>query len=215
MKSTILTLSALVLLFVLASCSNAKKQADATASTETEAVLDVDALLANAGTMIGQQVTVQGVCTHTCKHGATKIFLQGSDNSQVLRCEAGQLGAFSKDCVNNVVRVTGLVRETRMDEAYLQNWKRQYEEAMQQQQNAADAQFGEQAEALSEEQQEKLGSSAGCATESAARREVGNTIDEKIANYRAQIAARQAAEGKDYLSFYHVEAVSYQIVANE
>ncbi len=30
-----------------------------------------------------------------------------------------------------------------------------------------------------------------------------------MADYRAKIAARQEAEGKDYLSFYYIEALSY------
>jgi len=194
----------------LSSCSGnkpAEPQQD-----ETVAVMDVDALLGTAESHIDQQVTVEGVCTHTCRHGATKIFLQGSDNTMVLRCEAAELGSFSKECVHNVVRVTGYVRETRMDEAYLQNWMRQYEEA-QVQQAAAAAMNGEGG--LSEEEQEKVSTATGCETESAARREQGNTIGEKVAHYREQIAERKAAEGKEYLSFFHIEATSYEVVPTE
>ena len=179
--------------------------------TEVSAAIDVDSLLTAAESLIDQQVTVEGVCTHTCKHGATKIFLQGSDNTQVLRCEAAALGSFSKECIQNVVRVTGYVRETRMDEAYLQNWKRQYEEAMAQQSSSAAANGDLEA---AEEEQERVSTATGCATESAARREQGNTIDEKIAAYRAEIALRDSLEGKKYLSFFHIEATSYEVEGN-
>jgi hypothetical protein len=190
------------------SCSGNKQTQQEQASSEA---LSVDDALAQADANVDKLITIEGVCTHTCKHGATKIFLQGSDNSNVIRCEGRNLegGAFSKDCVKNVVRVTGYVRESRIDEAYLQNWKRQYEEAMMQQQANVEQAIEQ---GLDEEEQEKIGTSAGCSTEAAARREQGNTIDEKIANYREQIAARKAAEGKEYLSFYHIEATAYEIV---
>jgi len=191
------------------SCSGSKPAEQQEAAT---AVMDVDSVLTTAESYIDKQITVEGVCTHTCKHGATKIFLQGSDNTMVLRCEAAQLGSFSKECVHNVVRVTGYVRETRMDEAYLQNWQRQYEEAQMQQAMAA-TMNGDGA--LSEEEQEKVQTATGCETESAARREQGNTIEEKIAHYREQIAARKAAEGKEYLSFFHIEATAYEVVPTE
>ena len=208
----LLALSAMSL--TLTSCSGNKSAQPSADQQSASVALDVDSLLTTAESLIDQQVTVEGVCTHTCKHGATKIFLQGSDNTMIIRCEAAELGSFSQDCVHNVVRVTGYVRETRMDEAYLQNWKRQYEEAMMQQQMAATDNGGDPTEGLSEEQQEKVSTATGCATESAARREQAGTIDEKIAAYREQIAARQAAEGKDYLSFFHIEATAYEVMNN-
>ena len=44
-----------------------------------------------------------------------------------------------------------------------------------------------------------------------ARGETGNTPEERIADFRAKIAQRKADTGKDYLSFYYVEAQSYAI----
>ena len=52
---------------------------------------------------------------------------------------------------------------------------------------------------------------AGCDAEKAARQETGNSVQERIADFRARIAARKAAEGKEYLSFYYVTASSYEI----
>ena len=99
-----------------------------------------------------------------------------------------------------------------MDEAYLQRWKQAYEEAVmeQQAQQAADSQYGESG--VSAEQDEAVSTSSGCETESRARREQGNTVDEKIAAYRQAIAERKEKEGKEYLSFYHIETTSYEIV---
>lgn len=104
------------------SCGNKQQKSSSDTTTEqaTSSALEIDSLLANAESLAGQEVTIEGVCTHTCKHGARKIFLMGSDDTQVIRVEAGTLGAFDPKCVNSIVRVTGTLKEQRIDEAYLQ-----------------------------------------------------------------------------------------------
>lgn len=180
---------------VLAACGGntsgrAKTQEQNSAQTRSTAVLEIDDLLSSADSLVGQTVTIEGVCTHTCKHGARKIFLMGSDDTQTIRIESGELGKFDPQCVNRVVRVTGRVDEERIDEAYLARWEAQ----------------------VKAQTDEKHGTTeAGCATEKAARQETGNTVEERIADFRARIEARKAAEGKDYLSFYYVTAESYEI----
>lgn len=171
----------------LGSCQT---QDQTSAQTRPTAVLEIDELLAAADSLAGQTVTIEGVCTHTCKHGARKIFLMGSDDTQTIRVESGELGSFDPQCVNRVVRVTGRVDEERIDEAYLARWEAQ----------------------VKAQTAEKHGTTeAGCATEKAARQETGNTVEERIADFRTRIAARKAAEGKEYLSFYYVTATSYEI----
>ena len=133
---------------------------------------------------------IEGVCTHTCKHGARKIFLMGSDDTQVIRVEAGTLGAFDPKCVNSIVRVTGTLKEQRIDEAYLQNWEAQ----------------------LKAQAAEKHGDGeAGCDSEKKARGETASTPEARIADFRAKIADRKANSGKEYLSFYFMEANSYEV----
>ena len=154
------------------------------------AALEIDELLASADSLAGKTVTIEGVCTHTCRHGARKIFLIGSDDTQTVRVESGELGSFDPQCVNRIVRVTGTLDEQRVDEAYLAAWEEQTK-----------AQTGERHGTTE----------AGCDAEKAARQETGATVAERIADFRAKIAARKAAEGKDYLSFYYVTATSYEI----
>ena len=100
MKKTIFTLALCVAVAAFTvsftSCSGNKQAQQEQVSTEA---LSVDDALAQADANVDKLITVEGVCTHTCKHGATKIFLQGSDNTNVIRCEGRNLegGAFSKD----------------------------------------------------------------------------------------------------------------------
>ncbi len=172
-------------------CSNNKKNDTQQASEATSsAALSIDEVLASADTLAGKEVTIQGICTHTCKHGATKIFLMGSDDTKTIRVEACKLGSFDSKCVNSIVEVKGTLVEDRIDEAYLQNWEKQ----------------------LSAQTEKQHGDGeAGCDTEKKARGETGNTAQERIADFRAKIAQQKAQTGKDYLSFYHVDAASYDI----
>ena len=132
--------------------------------------MEVDNLLADAEKLTGGKVTVEGVCTHICRHGGRKIFLMGTDDTQVIRIEAGEkIGSFKPECVNNVVRVTGTLVEDRIDEAYL-------------------------------------------AEHQARGESVASSTEKRIADFRARIADRKAKEGKEYLSFYHVDGGSYEVL---
>lgn len=174
---------------VMVSCGGNKKQQNA---EETVAALSIDDVLAKAPELVEQSVVIEGVCTHTCSHGAKKMFLVGSDDTKTIRIEAGELGAFDTKVVNNIVTVKGIIKEERIDEAYLQDWETR----------------------LKNQTEEKHGNEegeGGCDTEKNARGETANTTEGRIADFRAKIAAEKEATGKEYLSFYHVVAESYEI----
>ena len=152
----------------------------------------IDTLLVDGETLAGQVVEIEGVCTHICSHSASKIFLL-SDGGKTLRVEAAELGSFAQECVNSVVKVKGVLREERIDEAYLQAWEQRIANKTEEHHGEGDGE-------------------GGCDTEKAARGETANSSVERIADFRTKIAARTEAEGKEYLSFYFVEAQEYEIV---
>lgn len=188
-KSFLILATALVMVACGGNTSNKSNNEEAEAVAAT--AMDIDALLASAEELAGKEVEIEGICTHICSHGGRKIFLMGSDDTKTIRIEAGELGAFDQKCVNSIVKVKGILNEERIDEAYLKQW-----EAL----NAANA---------AEEHGDGEG---GCSTEKAARGETGNTVEERIAGFRARIAERKASEGKEYLSFYFVLATAYEVV---
>ncbi len=184
----VLAMAALTLMGT--SCGSKSKNAEQAVS-EQVAAMEIDSLLANAPALVDKEVTIQGVCTHTCAHGATKIFLMGSNDTQTIRVNACELGAFDTNCVNNIVEVKGILKEERIDEAYLVAW--------------------EEREKSGEEKHHGENGEQGCDTEKKARGETANTFADRMADFRAKIAAEQAKTGKAYLSFYHVDAISYEI----
>lgn len=173
------------------SCGNSNKQSQSEKTEQAApAALSIDNLLVHADSLANKEVTIEGICTHTCKHGATKIFLMGSDDTKTIRVEAGPLGSFDTKCINAIVTVIGTLKEQRVDEAYLQNWEAKLKAQ-------TEKSHGETA--------------AGCDSEKKARGETASTPEARIADFRAKIAERKAATGKDYLSFYYMEASSYEI----
>ena len=176
----------------LASCgddSNNKEQASA--EEMTPAALEVDQVLADPDSLVGDTIEIEGICTHICKHGGGKIFLMGSDDTKTLRVEAGEsIGSFPQETVNSIVRVTGVLVEDRIDEDYLAQWE---------------AQIADQAKEAQGE--------GGCAADMKANAEAeANTVRERIANFRTRIAERTEREGKAYVSLYHMEGLSYEIL---
>ena len=145
-KKLSIAIALLAVAVIGTSCGNKQQKSSSDTTTEqtTSSALEIDSLLANAENLAGKEVTIEGVCTHTCKHGAKKIFLMGSDDTQVIRVEAGTLGAFDPKCVNSIVRVTGTLKEQRIDEAYLQNWEAQLKaQAAEKHGTGEDSVFGE------------------------------------------------------------------------
>ena len=190
MKTKMMVAAAMIAAcFMMVSCGNAKKQQAQTAE-QVAAAMSIDDVMAKATDLVEQTVTIEGVCTHTCSHGAKKMFLVGSDDSKTLRVEAGELGAFDTKVVNQVVTVKGVLKEERIDEAYLVDWENR----------------------LKADTEEHHGNGeGGCDTEKNARGETANTAEGRIADFRAKIAVEKEATGKEYLSFYHVVAESYEI----
>lgn len=176
----------------LASCGDdSNKSKEQTSAEEvTPAALDVDQVLADPDSLVGDTIEIEGICTHICKHGGGKIFLMGSDDTKTLRVEAGELiGSFPQETVNSIVRVTGVLVEDRIDEDYLAQWESQ----------------------IADQAKETQGE-GGCAADMKANAEAAtNSVRERIANFRSRIAERTEKEGKPYVSLYHMEGLSYEI----
>ena len=176
----------------LASCGDNSNKSKEQASAEkmTPTALEVDQVLADPDSLVGDTIKIEGICTHICKHGGGKIFLMGSDDTKTLRVEAGEsIGSFPQETVNSIVRVTGVLVEDRIDEDYLAQWE---------------ARIADQAKETQGE--------GGCAADMKANAEAAtNSVLERIANFRSRIAERTEKEGKPYVSLYHMEGLSYEI----
>lgn len=194
MKTLKLFVSAILCAATFAACSgNQSKNTETSVNTVEIQKTEVDDILSNGAQYAGKEVTIEGICSHRCKHGGGKMFVMGNDNSNIIRIESSETsGKFPTEVTNALVQVKGTVAEERIDEAYLQNWESK----------------------LGEETKQHGESEAGCSTEKAARKESAktNSPKQRIEDYRKRIAERNEKEGKPYLSFYHINAISYEIL---
>lgn len=197
MKKQILFSLALAGALTFASCGSGTPNSTASTASESQAAavktMDIDSLLATAETLVGQPIVVEGICTHICSKGGGKLFMMGSDDTKTIRVEAGEkIGRFPQDVVNNIVTIDGILREQRIDEAYLAQWEAQVK-------------------AQTEEKHGENG--AGCDSEQKARGEATGAVTaaDRIAAFRQRIAERKANQGKEYLSFYYIDGDAYTI----
>lgn len=190
MKKVNLLLLTFISIIAFASCTSNKKTAEAE-TDQTPAT--VDQVLAMAAQEVDKAVVVEGLCTHLCSHGGQKLFLMGDDDSKTIRVESNDaLGAFKPECANSIVQIKGTLREERIDEAYLVKWEAEIAEGT---------------------VEEHGGDGEGCATEQKAQGQDTVTNDAgRIKDFRTKIAARNEAEGVNYLSFYYIEASEYSIL---
>lgn len=201
MKKSLFFSTILTLALSFASCGGNTTSSDKEAN-ETSAIT-VDEVMADPDALVGDTIIIEGVCSHLCAHGGRKAFVAGSADSLVLRCEAFPLmgEAFPASTVHRPIQVTGILREQRIDEEAI---KKMEENNARRLENVANSQGKESAERAAQ-------AASGCDTERAAQGQKDlTTFDERMADYRSRIAARKEKEGKPYLSFYYVDAISYR-----
>ncbi|MCD8172387.1 MAG: hypothetical protein LUD76_02840 [Alistipes sp.] len=83
-------------------------------------VYTIDDLMPVAGDIVGQDITVRGYVTHTCKHSGKRCFIVGEDQNLSFRVEAkGNIGGFNRELVGSELAITGKLQERRLSEEYL------------------------------------------------------------------------------------------------
>lgn len=201
MKKSILMSLVAVMATCCWSCGGADKST--TADSAEEVSVSVDKALANPDSLVGDTIVIEGVVSHLCRQGGRKAFVAGEGDNAMLRCEAYPLMGepFAKETVHRPIKVKGVFREERIDEAAIVEMEKQNAVRLQ---NIA-------AESGEESAERAVHAESGCDTERAAQGQAElTTFNERMADYRAKIVAREAGEGKSYLSYYYLDAISYE-----
>lgn len=110
--------------FVMYSCGNT--EANSNDEAENASVMTVDDLLAEVESLVDQSVAIEGTVTHVCKHGGKRLHLIGADETQKIKVEAGdEIAQFERELEGSDIVVYGVVKEERVDEAYLAEWEQE------------------------------------------------------------------------------------------
>ena len=102
----------LALAAIMFSCGN-KEQKKEEAVTVEKALTDIESL-------IDKKIVVAGTVNHVCSHGGKRMFIIGEDPDAAIKIKPSEeLGIFEKELEGSHVVVNGVVKELRIDEAYV------------------------------------------------------------------------------------------------
>lgn len=169
-------------IFLLASCNQGTKVAETPkADTATLAVLT---FFDTAVNYVGKTIRIEGTVIHTCKHGGKRMFLvDGNDSIRVEVTTGNNIPKFDESLIGSRVKVLGLLKEERVDAKYLNEWE---------------------AEVMKPEETQSTGIHTG------AKGHEDRGTQEKLDEINS-LRSDLKNSGKDHLSFFSVEAISYTV----
>ena len=172
------------ILFILAvaACSTGNQGNDKKTSIDTVKV-NVASFLSQADTLVNKPVIIEGTVLHTCKHGGKRMFLVDGNDSVSVEVTAGEkITKFDESLIGGRVRVTGLLKEERIDTKFLNEWENEVKKP------GENHNVGVHTGAKGHEDQD------------------ANDKLEQIKAYREELKS----SGKDHLSFYSIEAGKFE-----
>lgn len=182
------------MLVTLAACENAQVKTEAAsqeAVVEEIVVIDIPDFDSLAEQYIGKQIQLAGTVDHICKHGGQRAFLVSPESEARIKITPDEhIAAFNTNMEGNVVIITGVVEEQRIDEAYIMDWEQEVKSGVVAQDDKGEgSHLGGQLE--------KGGEGADISEEM-----------QKIENLRQTLKD----SGKAYLSFFSVLCTSIEVV---
>ncbi|MCX6284290.1 MAG: OB-fold nucleic acid binding domain-containing protein [Bacteroidetes bacterium] len=170
-------------LFLLASCNMGTKTAELKkADTVT---LAVKSFIDSAAKYVEKPIRIEGTVLHTCKHGGKRMFLvDGTDSIRVEVTTGANIAKFDESLIGSHVKVLGILKEEKVDAKYLNEWEAEVKKP------AENHETGIHSGAKGHEDQGTK-----------------ETLD-NINSLRNDLKK----SGKDHLSFYSIEAISYTVV---
>lgn len=170
------------------------------AGEEELAVISVATFDSLAGEYIGQEVQIEGLIDHVCRHGGKRMFLVYAGTDGRVKVTTGEnIPSFDVALEGSDVVVKGVVDELRIDEQYLTEWENELieQEALQTEEHAEGEPAG--AEEHGHGEHTGMGDQADQGTHTDTR--------DQIKMYREQIASSD----KGYISFYSIICSEYAL----
>ncbi|MEI6435588.1 MAG: OB-fold nucleic acid binding domain-containing protein [Bacteroidota bacterium] len=171
----------IIVIFAITACNQSPDNKADVAKSDTT-LLTVLTFDKQADSCIEKPVIIEGTVLHLCKHGGKRMFLvDGTDSIRVEVTTGPDIVKFEETLIGSRVRVTGILKEERIDAKFLNEWE---------------------AETLKPEANHDVGVHTG------AKGHEDQGTQDKLDQINAMRADLKNS-GKDHLSFFSVEAVKY------
>ena len=112
----------IISVFFFVSCNQGNEESgEIKSDTAFLTVLTFDT---SAYQFVDKPVIIEGTVLHTCKHGGKRMFLvDGTDSVRVEITAGPDVTMFEESLIGTRVRVSGTLKEERIDEKYLNEWE--------------------------------------------------------------------------------------------
>ena len=191
------------LLIILTACENITQNTE----SQNKEQVDVEEIVfinlkdfdTKAADFVGKKVKLTGTIDHVCKHGGKKMFIVSEDSENRVKIVTGEnMAAFNTELEGESLAVIGIIDELRIDEEYLREWEEEIKDNI-----------GDEEENKAMHAGEKKGEPHD---DDADHQEEDKSNEmNQINNMRQQLADSE----KDYLSFFSVVCVEYEVVTVE
>ena len=117
----ILTIAGLIV-----SCGTPSKKEEQKSETKIAEVTP-EQVLADLPNFVEKEVSITGTVNHVCTHGGKRMFIIGKENpdAAIKITPNDEIGAFERELEGSNVTISGVVKELRIDEAYVANLEKE------------------------------------------------------------------------------------------
>jgi len=179
-----------VAVFMMACTGSQKPVEDQEAVIEQAVEVTVGNFKEKAADLAGKLVTIKGTADHICRGDGRKLFLIDVEMPGRVKVVPNEdMAAFNTEQEGMDFIVTGIVEETYIDEAYLQEWEEEIKAGVDENKHLGGG------EPMTEEEKE-------------AGQHLDDSAIEQIAGYRQMMID----QGTDKLFFYSIICTSYEVI---
>jgi hypothetical protein len=200
----------LLALSLLVSCGQESRKSRDTSDQKLIPVT-VNEIISDAGPFIDQAVSIKGTVVHVCRHGGQRMFIIGEEGEDRVRITTGEdIAEFDIELEGETVEVTGIVKELIIDETYLAEWEAEIMEDSQHDRgegHEGGVGHGNQHDGSSDEHL------SGEANQDEEGEHAESDIEAKLAQIQ-KVRDEIAESGKDHLSDYWIETVSFKVTGD-
>ena len=113
----------IVILSVITACNQETKNAGISPKNDTTKLTVIN-FEKQADSCVNKPVIIEGTVFHTCKEGGKRMFLvDGTDSIRVEVTAGNNIAKFDESLIGSRVRVSGSLKEERIDARYLNEWE--------------------------------------------------------------------------------------------
>ncbi|MCK5028983.1 MAG: hypothetical protein KAR57_05060 [Bacteroidales bacterium] len=113
---------------IMVSCANKEQKKEACCDKDVTKVT-VDQVMADMQAYVDKDIVIVGTVNHVCSHGGKRMFIMGEDPEVAIKITPSEeIGVFEKELEGSHVIVKGILKELRIDEAFVVNLEKEIAE---------------------------------------------------------------------------------------